>query len=128
MLYVYFEIIAISIMTKIYMKWIRSFTDRAKRIPLSNTLKQSKSRCEGEGEDTRTIQLSLSPTRRNIINTSIVYIPPGLYKQSIYVSKTKNLITFRGHCAETTVISWSNTATSIQSHHVSSQCKFHLGV
>ena len=54
----------------------------------------------------------------------IIRVGPGIYKQPIYVPKTKNLITLLGDKAETTVITWSNTATAIQHHLVSTNCNY----
>ena len=53
-----------------------------------------------------------------------IHVGPGIYKQPIYVPKTKNRITLLGDNAETTVITWSNTATAIQHHLVSIDCNY----
>lgn len=45
---------------------------------------------------------------------------PGVYRQPIYVPKTKNMITLRGFCAEDTVLTWNNTATRIEHHQATS--------
>lgn len=50
----------------------------------------------------------------------IIHVAPGVYKQPIYIPKRKNMITLLGDCAETTIITWANTATNIQ-HHQGSQ-------
>eukprot|EP00250_Pteridium_aquilinum_P004231 c14457_g1_i1 orf=377-1345(-) len=50
----------------------------------------------------------------------IIHVAPGVYKQPIYVPKSKNMITLLGDCAESTILTWANTATSIQ-HHQASQ-------
>lgn len=49
----------------------------------------------------------------------IIQVAPGVYKQPIYVPKSKNMITLLGDCAETTVLTWANTATSIEHHQAS---------
>eukprot|EP00249_Psilotum_nudum_P016608 c25903_g1_i1 orf=408-1382(+) len=49
----------------------------------------------------------------------VICIRPGVYRQPIYVPKSKNMITLYGNCAETTVLTWANTATSIDHHQAS---------
>nr|CAD1822514.1 unnamed protein product [Ananas comosus var. bracteatus] len=51
---------------------------------------------------------------------TVIAIAPGVYREPVYVPKTKNLITFAGARPETTVISWDNTAARIN-HHQSSR-------
>ncbi|KAL9275408.1 Pectinesterase 31-like protein [Drosera capensis] len=51
---------------------------------------------------------------------TVIRISPGIYKQPLYVPKTKNFITIAGIRPEITVLSWHNTATSI-SHHQSAR-------
>ncbi|MCO5588019.1 hypothetical protein L7F22_041973 [Adiantum nelumboides] len=46
----------------------------------------------------------------------IIHVAPGVYKQPIHVPKTKNMITFLGDCAETTILTWANTATDVKHH------------
>jgi len=58
------------------------------------------------------------PLRNNARIT--IDVLPGVYRQPIYVPKTKNMITLRGFCAEDTVLSWNNTATRIEHHQVAS--------
>lgn len=48
----------------------------------------------------------------------IIHVMPGIYKQPIYVPKSKNMITLLGDRPETTILTWANTATSIQHHQV----------
>lgn len=72
---------------------------------------------DGSG-DYRTAQeaidaVPLCNTRRTIIRLS-----PGIYKQPVYVPKTKNLITLAGLGPELTVLTWNNTATKIEHHQV----------
>ncbi|KAK8941678.1 Pectinesterase 31 [Platanthera guangdongensis] len=50
---------------------------------------------------------------------TVIQVAPGLYKEPLYVPKTKNLITIAAYCPETTVISWNNTATAIIHHQAS---------
>ncbi|KAF3326361.1 pectinesterase 31 isoform X1 [Carex littledalei] len=51
----------------------------------------------------------------NCARTTIL-IFPGVYREPVYVPKTKNLITFRGILPETTIISWDNTHARINHH------------
>jgi pectinesterase len=44
----------------------------------------------------------------------VIRLSPGVYKEPVYVAKTKNFITLAGEAPETTVISWDNTATRIK--------------
>lgn len=72
---------------------------------------------DGTG-DYRTVQeaidaIPLCNTRRTVIR-----IPPGIYKQPVYVPKTKNLITLAGLRPEDTILTWNNTATKIDHHQV----------
>jgi len=53
----------------------------------------------------------LGNTRRTLIRLS-----PGVYRQPVYVPKTKNFITFAGLSPEDTVLSWANTANKIEHH------------
>ncbi|EFJ31471.1 hypothetical protein SELMODRAFT_66723, partial [Selaginella moellendorffii] len=46
----------------------------------------------------------------------VIQVAPGFYRQPIYVPKSKNLITLLGSCAESTILSWGNCATSIDHH------------
>lgn len=49
---------------------------------------------------------------------TIIRISPGVYRQPLYVPKTKNFITFAGLSPENTVLTWNNTATKIDHHQV----------
>lgn len=51
----------------------------------------------------------------NTVRTTIV-IPPGVYRQPIYIPKTKNFITLAGAAPETTVLTWDNTSKNIRHH------------
>ena len=48
----------------------------------------------------------------------VIRVSPGVYKQPVYVPKTKNLITLAGLRPEDTVLTWNNTATKIDHHQV----------
>jgi pectinesterase len=49
----------------------------------------------------------------------VISIAAGVYRQPIYVPKTKNLITLQGANAHDTLLTWSNTATNIEHHQAS---------
>lgn len=49
---------------------------------------------------------------------TIIRLTPGVYKQPVYVPKTKNFITLAGLRPEETVLTWNNTATRIDHHQV----------
>ncbi|KAL4197931.1 hypothetical protein AMTRI_Chr04g190720 [Amborella trichopoda] len=49
----------------------------------------------------------------------VINVMPGVYKQPLYVAKTKNLITLRGFSPEHTILTWDNTATNIRHHQAS---------
>nr|QIR83188.1 pectin methylesterase 30 [Cunninghamia lanceolata] len=46
----------------------------------------------------------------------VIEIMPGVYKQPLYIPKTKNFITLRGFRREDTILTWDNTATRINHH------------
>ncbi|XP_057812972.1 pectinesterase 31 isoform X2 [Cryptomeria japonica] len=46
----------------------------------------------------------------------VIEILPGVYRQPVYVPKTKDFITLRGFCAEDTILTCKNTATCIEHH------------
>lgn len=48
----------------------------------------------------------------------VIHIAAGVYRQAIYVPKSKNHITLCADSAEDTILTWSNTATSIEHHQV----------
>lgn len=49
---------------------------------------------------------------------TVIRVAPGVYKQPIYVPKTKNFITLAGFNPEDTILTWDNTATKIDHHQV----------
>lgn len=50
---------------------------------------------------------------------TVIRVAPGIYKQPIYVPKTKNYITLAALAPEITLLTWDNTATKIDHHQVS---------
>ncbi|KAF5190104.1 Pectinesterase [Thalictrum thalictroides] len=71
---------------------------------------------DGSG-DYRTIQEAIDDAIP-LCNTyrTVIRVAPGVYKQPVYVPKTKNLITLAGLRPEDTIITWNNTATKIDHH------------
>lgn len=49
---------------------------------------------------------------------TVIRVAPGVYRQPVYVPKTKNFITLVGLIPENTVLTWNNTATKIEHHQV----------
>eukprot|EP00252_Welwitschia_mirabilis_P022489 TRINITY_DN609_c0_g1_i3.p1 TRINITY_DN609_c0_g1~~TRINITY_DN609_c0_g1_i3.p1 ORF type:complete len:321 (-),score=40.35 TRINITY_DN609_c0_g1_i3:249-1211(-) len=70
---------------------------------------------DGRGHFT-TVQEAIDSVPLRNCHRVIIEILPGTYRQPIYIPKTKNLITLRGFNAEDTVLTWNNTASSINHH------------
>ncbi|XP_060169400.1 pectinesterase 31 [Lycium barbarum] len=66
--------------------------------------------------DYRTVQEAIDAVPLSNKCRTVIRVAPGVYKQPIYVPKTKNLITLAGFSPEVTVITWNNTATNIDHH------------
>lgn len=49
---------------------------------------------------------------------TVIRLSPGIYRQPVYVPKRKNFITFAGISPEITVLTWNNTASTIEHHQV----------
>ena len=49
---------------------------------------------------------------------TVIRVPPGVYRQPVYVPKTKNLITLAGLRPEDTILTWNNTSANIDHHQV----------
>ncbi|KAI5068055.1 hypothetical protein GOP47_0016400 [Adiantum capillus-veneris] len=64
----------------------------------------------------RTLQDAIDAVPLRNKERVIIHVAPGVYKQPIYIPKSKNMIIFLGDCAETTILTWANTATNIQHH------------
>ncbi|MFQ6630557.1 hypothetical protein Gotur_009765 [Gossypium turneri] len=75
---------------------------------------------DGNG-DYRTVQEAIDTVPLCNTCRTIIRLSPGVYKQPVYVPKTKNLITLAGLRPELTVLTWNNTATKIQHHQGSGQ-------
>ncbi|MQL90635.1 hypothetical protein Taro_023238 [Colocasia esculenta] len=88
---------------------------RVLRVAPAPTLAGLSASSPGEGFF-RTVQEAIDAVPlSNTVRTTIV-IPPGVYRQPLYVPKTKNFITFAGAHPETTILTWDNTASRINHH------------
>ncbi|MCD7469512.1 Pectinesterase 31 [Datura stramonium] len=70
---------------------------------------------DGTG-DYRTVQEAIDAVPLSNKCRTVIRVAPGVYKQPIYVPKTKNYITLAGFSPEATVLTWNNTATKIDHH------------
>ncbi|XP_042021726.1 pectinesterase 31-like [Salvia splendens] len=70
---------------------------------------------DGSG-DCRTVQEAIDAVPLGNACRTVIRVAPGVYRQPLYVPKTKNLITLAGIGPEATVLTWQNTATSIEHH------------
>lgn len=73
---------------------------------------------DGAG-DYRTVQEAIDDVPLGNNCRTVIRVSPGIYKQPIYVAKTKNFITLAGLSREITVITWDNTANKIDHHQAS---------
>ncbi|PNX88975.1 pectinesterase 31-like protein [Trifolium pratense] len=64
----------------------------------------------------RTVQEAIDAVPLGNTHRTVIRISPGIYRQPLYVAKTKNFITFAGLCPEDTVLTWNNTANKIDHH------------
>ncbi|KAM7520706.1 hypothetical protein LguiB_019668 [Lonicera macranthoides] len=73
---------------------------------------------DGTG-DFRTVQEAIDAVPLCNTCRTVVRVSPGIYKQPVYVPKTKNLITLAGLRPEDTILTWNNTASKIDHHQAS---------
>ncbi|MCO5572931.1 hypothetical protein L7F22_026692 [Adiantum nelumboides] len=73
---------------------------------------------DGSG-DFKTVQDAVNAVSENNKQRVLIRIASGTYQQPVYIPKNKKMITFLGDNPETTILTWSNTATSIK-HHLAS--------
>lgn len=66
--------------------------------------------------DYRTVQDAIDSVPLCNTCRTVIRISPGVYRQPVYVPKTKNLITLAGSRPEDTVLTWQNTAMKIDHH------------
>ncbi|MED6148905.1 Pectinesterase 31 [Stylosanthes scabra] len=64
----------------------------------------------------RTVQEAIDAVPPGNTRRTVIRVGAGIYKQPIYVAKTKRFITIAGKSPEDTVLTWNNTATRIQHH------------
>lgn len=72
---------------------------------------------DGNG-DYRTVQDAIDVVPLGNTCRTIIRLSPGVYKQPVYVPKTKNFITLAGLQPELTVLTWNKTAIKIEHHQV----------
>ena len=79
--------------------------------------------------DFQTVQEAIDAVPLGNSRRTVIRVSPGIYKQPVYVPKTKNFITLAGLCREDTVLTWNNTSAKIDHHQVCffSLCFVHLG-
>ncbi|KAL2335484.1 hypothetical protein Fmac_016697 [Flemingia macrophylla] len=64
----------------------------------------------------RTVQEAIDAVPLRNTRRTLIQVSPGSYRQPLHVPKTKNFITLLGLCPEDTLLTWNNTATSINHH------------
>ncbi|KAL8471627.1 hypothetical protein ACS0TY_029036 [Phlomoides rotata] len=62
----------------------------------------------------RTVQEAIDAVPLGNACRTVIRVAPGVYRQPLYVAKTKNFITLAGISPESTVLTWHNTATHIE--------------
>lgn len=72
---------------------------------------------DGSGEYC-TVQEAIDAVPLSNTCRTVIRLSPGIYRQPVYVPKTKNFITLAGISPEDTVLTWNNTATKIDHHQV----------
>ena len=73
---------------------------------------------DGSGDFT-TVQEAVDAVPFGNTCRTVIRVPPGVYRQPVYVPKTKNLITLAGLNPEDTILTWNNTCSKIDHHQVS---------
>ncbi|KAJ0587963.1 putative pectinesterase [Helianthus annuus] len=66
--------------------------------------------------DYRTLQEAIHTVPFSNTCRIVIRLSPGIYRQPVYIPKTKNLITVAGINPELTLLIWNNTATKIDHH------------
>lgn len=69
---------------------------------------------KGDGECFPTVQAAVDAVPLGNRARVVIRLAPGVYREPVYVAKTKNFITIAGASPEATVVSWDNTATRIK--------------
>ena len=73
--------------------------------------------CDCTGEY-RSVQQAVDAVPLGNRVRTVIQISAGVYREPVYIPKTKNFITFAALKPESTTISWDNTATRIQHRQV----------
>jgi pectinesterase len=68
----------------------------------------------GDGETFPTVQAAVDAVPLGNRARTVIRLSPGVYREPVYIAKTKNFVTLAGASAEATVISWDNTATRLK--------------
>lgn len=63
-----------------------------------------------------TIQQAIDAVPLDNTARTIIRVAPGVYKQPLFVAKSKNFIALVGSIPENTIITWNNTASKIEHH------------
>ena len=70
---------------------------------------------KGDREAFPTVQAAVDAVPLGNRARVVIRLAPGVYREPVYVAKTRNFITVAGAAGpEATVISWDNTATRIK--------------
>ncbi|CAN6283173.1 unnamed protein product [Urochloa humidicola] len=69
---------------------------------------------KADGEAFPTVQAAIDAVPLGNLTRVVIKLAPGVYKEPVFVAKTKNFITMEGAAPEATVISWDNSCKSIK--------------
>lgn len=68
--------------------------------------------------DFLTVQEAIDAVPLGNIRRTVIRVSPGIYRQPVYIPKTKNFITLAALSPEDTVLTWNNTVAGINHHQV----------
>lgn len=68
--------------------------------------------------DFLTVQAAIDAVPLGNIRRTVIRVSPGIYRQPVYIPKTKNFITLAALSPEDTVLTWNNTVSGINHHQV----------
>ncbi|BAT83336.1 hypothetical protein LR48_Vigan03g021100 [Vigna angularis] len=66
--------------------------------------------------DFLTVQAAIDAVPLGNIRRTVIRVSPGIYRQPVYIPKTKNFITLAALSPEDTVLTWNNTVSGINHH------------
>ncbi|WVZ06011.1 hypothetical protein V8G54_019357 [Vigna mungo] len=66
--------------------------------------------------DFLTVQAAIDAVPLGNIRRTVIRVSPGIYRQPVYIPKTKNFITLAAMSPEDTVLTWNNTVSGINHH------------